>query len=145
MTDTFIEETIIHAVKSLLVGRVNELLEELEDRILPIEFSETLIGGDYAVCPEIQLRGAERSEKDRIVQLDAYVLTITFSVPEHRGERDCYAYAGAVELAIREDPTLGGNVDQAVMVSKKYTPPLHPRTGDRWEIVITLRVTTEEG
>jgi hypothetical protein len=43
MTDKslFIEEIIINSLKSLLAGRVNELLEETEYPIPPIEFGQS--------------------------------------------------------------------------------------------------------
>jgi hypothetical protein len=55
----------------------------------------------------IALSTCERSEKERIIRLDAYTLAIAFTVPEHPdGERNCYAYAGAVAAALGENPTL---------------------------------------
>jgi hypothetical protein len=97
MTDKslFIEENIINSVKKLLSGRVNELLGETEYPIPPIEF-ENYRGGS-SVFPAIALSTCERSEKERIIRLDAHTLTIVFTVPEHPdGERNCYAYAGVV-------------------------------------------------
>ncbi|MDR1902023.1 MAG: hypothetical protein LBQ88_07080, partial [Treponema sp.] len=97
MTDKglFIEEILLNSVKKLLSGRVNELLGETEYPIPPIEFG-TYRGGSIVV-PAITLSACERSEKERIVRLDAYTLTITFTVPEHpAGDRNCYAYAASV-------------------------------------------------
>jgi hypothetical protein len=92
----------------------------------------------------ITLSTCERSEKERIIRLDAYTLTIAFTVPEHPdGERNCYAYAGAVAVALRENPTLGGAADRAILTGKKYTPPKQSGTGGDWGITLTLRVTTE--
>jgi hypothetical protein len=51
---------------------VNELLGETEYPIPPIEFG-TYRGGS-AVVPVITLSTCERSEKERIVRLDAYIL-----------------------------------------------------------------------
>jgi hypothetical protein len=144
MTDKSLsmEEILLNSVKKLLSGRVNELLGETEYPIPPVEFGS--YRGGSVVSPAIALSACERSEKERIIRLDAYALTITFAVPEHpAGERNCYAYAGAVATALREDPTLGGAVDRAVLAGKKYAPPKHPGTGEGWEVILTLRVTVE--
>jgi hypothetical protein len=144
MTDKslFIEENIINSVKSLLSGRVNELLGETEYPIPPIEFGD--YRGGSAVVPVIGLSTCERSEKERVIRLDAYTLTITFTVPEHpAGERNCYAYASSVATALQENPTLGGVADRAVLAGKKYVPPKQSGTGGDWEVILTLRVTVE--
>jgi hypothetical protein len=144
MTDKalFIEEKIINSLKSLLGGRVNELLGETEYLIPPVEFGK--YRGGSAVVPVIALSTCERSEKERIIRLDTYTLTITFTVPEHPdGERNCYAYAGTVAAALRENPTLGGIADRAELMGKKYTPPKCAGTGADWGVTLTLRITTE--
>jgi hypothetical protein len=107
MTDKslFIEEIIINSLKSLLAGRVNKLLGEMEYPIPPVEFG-SYRGGSFVV-PVIAISTCERSEKERIIRLDAYTLTITFAVPEHPsdqrsvGERNCYAYAALVAAVLR--------------------------------------------
>jgi hypothetical protein len=149
MTDKglFIEEIIINSLKFLLAGRVNELLGEMEYPMPPVEFGA--YRGGSVVSPVIALSACERSEKERIIRLDAYTLTVTFAVPEHPsdqrsvGERNCYAYAASVATALGENPTLGGAVDRAVLAGKKYSPPKHPGTGEGWEVILTLRVTVE--
>jgi hypothetical protein len=145
MTDKglFIEEIIINSFKSLLTGRVNELLEGTEYPIPPIEFSN--YRGGSVVVPTIALSACERSEKERIIRLDAYTLTITFAVPEHpTGERNCYAYASMVATVLLENPTLGGAVSRAALAGKKYAPPKHPGTGEGWEVEQKIRVLVEE-
>jgi hypothetical protein len=77
----FIEESIVNAVKSLLLGRVNELLGEMECSVPGVEFGD--YRGGSAIVPVITLSTCERSEKERIIRLDVYTLTITFTVPEH--------------------------------------------------------------
>jgi hypothetical protein len=146
MTDKglFIEEIIINSLKFLLAGRVNELLRETDCPIPPVEFGN--YRGGSAVIPVIALSTCERSEKERVVHLDAYSLTVTFTVPEHPvGERNCYAYASSVASALGEDPTLGGIADRAELTGKKYAPPKQSGTGGNWEIMLTLRVTVERG
>jgi hypothetical protein len=144
MTDKglFLEEIIINSVKKLISGQVNELLGEIECPIPPVEFG-TYRGGS-AVSPVVGLSTCERSEKERVIQLDAYTLTITFAVPGYpEGERNCYAYAATVATALGENPTMGGAASRAVLTGKKYAPPKHPGTGEGWEAVLTLRITVE--
>jgi hypothetical protein len=141
MTDKglYIEEILLNSVKKLLAGRVNELLGETEYPIPPVEFGN--YRGGSVVSPVITLSTCERSEKERIIRLDAYTLTIVFTVPG--GERNCYAYAGAVAAALLENPTLGGIASRAVLTGKKYTPPRQSGAGGDWGVTLTLRVTTE--
>jgi hypothetical protein len=138
----FIEENIINSIGKMLSGRVNELLGEMEYPVPPIELGDYR-GGSVAV-PVVALSGCERSEKERIVRLDAYSLTISFNLPETPGNEVCgYAYAAAVDRALAEDPTLGGVASRAGMTGKKHVPPKHPGTGEGWETILTLRVSVE--
>jgi hypothetical protein len=138
----YIEEAIIGGVKWLLAGRVNELLGEGEDAIPPIELGK--YRGNSAVVPVIVLSTCERSEKERIIRVEAYSLTISLRVPEGPdSERHGYAYAGAVAAALGEDPTLGGVVNRAVLTGKKYVLPKHPGTGEGWEVILMLRIIVE--
>jgi hypothetical protein len=144
MTDKelFIEEKLLNSVKKLLSGRVNELLGKTQYPIPPVEFGS--YRGGSAVVPVVALSTCERSEKERIVRLDAYTLTITFTVPEHpEGDRNCYAYAASVATALGENPTLSGAASRAELTGKKYAPPKRPGTGVGWEIILTLRITIE--
>ena len=138
----FIETRIIEAVRLLLTGRANEILRDVDFPIPIIEFGD--FGCGYAVSPAIALFACECSEKERVIRLDAYSLTIIFSVPEmSESEVYCYTYAGAVSRAFYDDPTLGGVVDRAVITGKKYVPPKNPCFGENWEVVLTLRITVE--
>jgi hypothetical protein len=144
MTDKtiFIEENILNSVKSLLSNRVNELLAETEYPIPPIEFGS--YRGGSVVVPAISLSACERSEKERIIRLDTYTLTITFTVLEWPGgERNCYAYASSVATALRENPTLGGAASRAELTGKKYVLPKQNGTGGDWGLVLSLRLTVE--
>ena len=144
MTDKalFIEEILLNSVKKLLSGPVNELLGETEYPIPPIEFGNYRDGS--AVVLVISLSTCERTEKERVVRLDAYTLTITLNVPEYpEGERNCYAYASSVATALGENPTLGGAVDRAVLTGKKYVPPKQSGTGGDWTVILTLRIVVE--
>jgi hypothetical protein len=138
----YIEESIVGGVKALLVGRVNELLEETGFFIPLVEFGNCR--GGSVVVPVVVLAACKRSEKERIVQADAYTLTVAFAAPEQpEGERNCYAYAAAVATALGEDPTLGGVVDRAELTGKKYAPPQHAGTGGERSLTLTLRLTIE--
>jgi hypothetical protein len=144
MTDKelFIEEIIINSLKKLLSGRVNKLLEETEYPIPLVEFGS--YRGGSVVVPAINLSTCERSEKERVVRLDAYTLTVTFTVPEWPdGERNCYAYAASVATVLGEKPTLGGAASRAELTGKKYIPPKQSGTGEEWELILTLRITVE--
>ena len=144
MTDKalFIEEIIINSLKSLLAGRVNTLLGEMEYPIPPIEFGS--YRGGSVIVPVITLTSCERTEKERIIRLDAYTLTITFTLPEHpEGERNAYAYAWAATAALGENPTLGGVAGRAVLAGKKYTPQKQGGTGGDWTVVLTVRLVVE--
>jgi hypothetical protein len=139
----FIEQQIIEAVRKLLSGRVNEILSKWEFLIPVVEFSN--FANRHTVAPAVSLVSCERTEKERIIRLDAYSLSISFTLPEtQETELYCYGYAAAVYKAIGENPTLGGVVDRAVISSKKYSQPKKPGCGEDWEMVITLRVTVEE-
>jgi hypothetical protein len=138
------EKRILAAIKNLLEEKVNEYLEGCEFRLPVIDFSSGS-GGDY-VCPVMKLVTAERTEKDRIIQLDVYTLTLTlsFAFPDRDGERNCYVFAGAAEKALRENHALNGAADWVKMVRKEYKAPRRADTGEGWELVLTLRVTVEE-
>jgi hypothetical protein len=145
MTDKelFIEEKLLNSVKKMLSGRVNELLGETEYPIPPVEFG-SYRGGSFTV-PVVALSTCEQTEKERIVRVDAYTLAVSFTVPEHpEGERNCYAYAAAVDRALGENPTLGGAASRAVLTGKKYDPPKQSGTGGEWEVELKIRVLVEE-
>jgi len=138
----FIEQRIIEAIRGLLTGRVNEILSKWEFLIPVVEFSN--FANRHTVAPVITLVSCERTEKERIVRLDAYSLSISITLPEtQETELYCYGYAAAVCKAIGENPTLGGVVDRATISGKKYSQPKKPGCGEDWEMVIALRVTVE--
>ena len=138
----FIEQRIIEAVRKLLTVEVNELLGEMYIPIPLIELSDNK--GSDTVSPVISLLACEQSEKERIVKLEAYSVTITFEVPETKeAEMYCYAYAETVSRAFYDNPTLDGIVDRAVIIGKKYQAPKKPHCGENWGLIITLRLTIE--
>jgi len=139
----FIEQQIVSAVRKLLTGRVNEILEGWEFLVPVVEFGN--IGSGYATTPIVTLASCERTEKERIIRLDAYSLTISFSLQEHPdGEMYCYGYAHAFRKALGENVTLGGIADRAEITGIKYIQPKKQNCGVGWEMVLTLRITVEE-
>jgi len=137
-----IEEQIIAAVREILTGRINEILRDLKYSIPVIEFGN--YSGSTAVTPMIHLSSCERTEKERIIRLDAYSLTVTFTLPETaEAEKYCYIYSGAVSREIYDNPTLSGVVDRAVITGKKYLSPKRPNCGEGWQLVISMRLTAE--
>jgi len=135
----FVEQRIITAVRGLLTGRVNEILRDDEFDVPVIEF------GDYGVSPAITLASCEKTEKERIVRLSAFAVIISFELPERiESELQCYAITAAVCRAFKENPTLGGIADRAVMTGEKYVPPKVKNCGEGWGVVISMRVTVEE-
>jgi hypothetical protein len=138
----FIEQRIIEAVRGFLIGRVNEILRQWEFLIPIVEFGN--IGGGYATVPVISLASCERTEKERLIRMDAYAVTVSFSLREHEdGELYCYGYSSAFGKALGENTTLGGVADRAVITGKKYTPPKVKGCGEGWALTLTLRVTVE--
>ena len=139
----FIEKRIITAVRRLLVGRVNELLRELQFYIPLVEFKDC---SDWeAVVPVVALASCEQSEKERVIRVEAYSLSITFNVPEFDDSQlYCYAYSAAICKALEENLTLGGVVSRAVVSGKKYVQPKKLHCGEDWGIVISLRITVEQ-
>ena len=137
----FIEQQIIDAIWKLLLGRVNELLGDMQYNIPSIESGEC---GGNSIIPVIALVSCERTEKERIIFFDTYSLSIIFSLQETpESELFCYAYAASVCKVLQENPTLGGIADRAVITGKKYVPPKKPYCGEGWGLAITVRITVE--
>ena len=138
----FIEIRIIEAVRGLLSGKVNELLGDLQFFIPLIEFGNYT--GPDVVVPVVALSSCERSEKERLILIDAYSVSITFTLPDmEESEFNCYAYSAVVGKALEINPTLGGIAERAVIIGKKYIEPLKSKGVDVWQLVITLRITVE--
>jgi hypothetical protein len=143
MSDIFIEQKILDAIRELLTGKANKILREMEFPIPIIEIGG--YGCGYAAVPIISLSTCEQTEKERIIRIDAYSLTIHFELSDTpESETECYAYGDAIGKALKADSTLGGVVDKAVITGKKYLPPHKFGCGDGWEVVLILRVTMEE-
>ena len=140
--NVFVEQKIISVVREILTGCINEMLRDTRHHVPTVEFGDYFDGS--AVVPTVTLSSCERTEKERIIRLDAYSLTITFSMPETpESELNCYTYSGAVSRAIYDNPTLSGTADRAIITGKKYLSPKKPNCGDGWQLVISLRITVE--
>jgi hypothetical protein len=141
--DFFIEEEIDGCFLRLLDEPVNCFLQEMELKAPPLDVCGKP-GGD-AVIPDVYICECERSEKERIIRIDAYSVSITFAVPESEfADLYCYAYAAAFEKALDLNPTLGDIVSRAVLTGKKYIRPKKPGCGEEWKLVLSLRVTVEK-
>jgi hypothetical protein len=140
--EDLIEMRIIAAVRELLSGKVNELLGDMDFSIPLVEFGN-YTGADVVV-PVVALSSCERSEKERLILVDAFSVSITFTVPETEdSELFCYAYGSAVCKALELNPTLGGVADRVTINWKKYSQPKAAGCGGNWEVVISLRITVE--
>jgi hypothetical protein len=138
----FIEQRILEAVRGLLTGKVNEMLGKMEYPIPIIEFGN--YGCVYAVAPIIILSSCESSEKERIIRLETYSMTITLELPETpESELYCYAYSSAIGWSVYDNPTFDGVVERAVITGKKYCPPKKPNCGQGWEVTLNLRIIVE--
>jgi hypothetical protein len=138
----FIEEAIIKAVENLLSSRMNELLGQLDYPIPYVEFGT--YSGDSIVSPKIAITVCGRTEKERLILLDAYTLSITFNLPETPDSvLFTFAYSCASNKVFTDDPTLGGIVDRVVIMEEKIIPPKTPNCGQEWQVAITLRITVE--
>jgi hypothetical protein len=138
----FIEEAIDGAFFRMLDEQVNYFLRELELTVPPLDVGGRP-GGD-AVYPDIYISECERTEKERIIRIDAYTVSITFPVPESDlADLYCYAYASAFDKALGLNPTLGDLVSRAVVTGKKYIRPKTLNCGEEWKLVVTVRVTVE--
>jgi hypothetical protein len=93
----------VNVEKSVLAGRVNELLGEIDS---PVEFGDYRSGS--AVVPVISLSTCERPEKERIIRLGAYTLTIDYNLfpAGNAGKRRIRLY-----LRRRRGPGFGGRSD----------------------------------
>jgi len=139
----FIELQIISAVRKLLTEKVNEIIEKWKVFIPLVEISN--YKGSSAINAVYSLSSCERTEKERIININSYSLTVQFSIPENTdSELYCYAYGNAFDKALSLDKTLGGIVECATITSTKYIPPKKLNCGQEWEVIITLRITVEE-
>ena len=134
MSNDFIEQRIVEAVRFLLAGRVNTILQGRK-------FDAPVIGyrdycGSSVIPPEIMLAPCERAEKEQHIQQAVYSVTIAFTLPPSpESELCCYAFAGAVGRAVFDNPTLGGLANWCSVTGKKFMPPKKQHIGEEWRLV----------
>jgi hypothetical protein len=80
MKDVFIEKEIIRAVQGLLIEQVNTILLESQLPVPVIGYSNH--GGFYSTFPAVTLNACESTEKERIIRIDAYNVTVSFTLSE---------------------------------------------------------------
>jgi hypothetical protein len=133
-----VEERILGAVWVLVLDGVNDELLKMDDDVPELEMrGGCLAGAAYVKHPvrgTVGLEAVERTEKERIVRLDAYRVIVTLNA----SERYCYRYAYALEKAIENDVTLGGIVERVLFEKKVYK-----KTLNGMDAVFTLRITVE--
>jgi len=138
----FVELQIISAIRELLTVKVNKIIEKWDFFLPLVEIGK--YSGSNVVNPIIFLSSCEQTEKERIIKIDSYSLTITFTVPETPDcELYCYGYSNAFDKALSLDKTLGGIVQCATITGTKYIPPKKPNCGMFWVMVISLRIVIE--
>jgi hypothetical protein len=128
------EEMLLEMTEELLSSAVNYYLNELDETVPLFEIEKKRSLGAYGVKPLIDITECELSEKERVIKLQAYTLTITFCVKGFENKRLLYIYAYAIEKAIACDPTFCGVADRVALTHKKYSAE---------QVVITLRATLE--
>jgi hypothetical protein len=133
------EEMLLEMTAELLSGGVNFYLNELDETVPLFEIDGQHKLGAYGVKPDIDISDCELSEKERVIRLQAYTLTITFCVKSFEHKRLLYIYAYAIEKAIACDPTFGGVADRVALIHKKYSK----RDAGMWEIAISVRAVIE--
>jgi hypothetical protein len=137
-----IEEKILGAVWGLVLDRVNDVLESVDDDVPALEKKGNGLVGDYVKRPvsgSVGLVKVERTEKERIVRLDAYRVVVTVNA----SEADCYRYAYALDKAIENDVTLGGVAENVLFEKKDYKKISGGVKDGGCEAVFSLRITAE--
>jgi hypothetical protein len=138
----FIEDTIIEGVKSLLTSRMNELIADIDCNIPIIEFGN--YSGANVIVPKIAFTSCERTEKERLILLDAYSITITFDVPDNPDSvLFTWVYFCAANKVFNDSPTLGGIADRLTLTSEDIKPPKVLNCGQDWQVIVKLRLTVE--
>jgi hypothetical protein len=117
------EETILGAVHKLLLTDVNECIKNEKLAIPEID--------DFHFSPVIKLSGCERTDKERVLLLDAYTVKISFTAPETR----CYEYAAMINRCLNNDRTLGG-----IAIRSDFTHRIYKEKDNEVEAVFTLRI-----
>ena len=130
-----IEEKIEGAVWVLLLDGVNDFLGSIDDDVPLVERNTGGFAARRSPRAVVEFAAAERTEKERIVRLDAYTVKVLFDAPESF----CYRYAYALDKAVEANSTLGGLAERVLFEKRTYKKT--PNGG--FEAVFTLRITVE--
>jgi hypothetical protein len=130
-----IEEKILGGVLELLLTGVNGVLAEIDDDVPPVERP----GAARPCRCAVELAAAERTEKERIVRLDAYAVKVTF----YGSEADCYRYGYALNKAVEADWTLGALAESVCFERKVYKKTAGGVKADGCEAVFSLKIIIE--
>jgi len=138
------ETRIAAALERLLTDEVNKLLEALPVQLAPIELGE--YSGAEIARASIAIASSQRTEKERVVLLDAYAIEIRYSVFD-RGGREAGRllpyYTACIRKAIRRNGTLGGLVDRIALLETRHEPAGKGFPADHWTGTARLRATAE--
>jgi len=138
------EGAVLNAVRRLLVDDVNKLLEGLSFHVPLFEFGNH--SGREVAVPGVSLSWCGRTEKERVVFVNAYAVEVTVPVEDLRewdGETLMFAYGAAIDTAISLNKSLGGIVDNVLVTKRDYVQPTRRYCGDCWILALKLRVTVE--
>jgi hypothetical protein len=144
------EEAILAAARELLAGEVNDILAHIEEEEADeVRCPNLEVPSGFGAPPDrpghfdLSIAQAETEEKDRIVKVSRYALTISVEASGRFPAIQCYRYAAAVERAVRENPTLGGVASYASVNRKTYAFPKVPEGGEPHRLTLTLTVCRE--
>jgi hypothetical protein len=132
-----IEEKIEGAVWVLLLSGVNDFLEGIDDDVPALEGPGF---GSRSPGAVVEFAAAERTEKERIVRMDAYTVKITINA----AASFCYRYAYALDKAIEADWTLGGLAERIQFEKRVYKKTINGGGNPACKAVFNLRVTVEQ-
>jgi len=139
-----IETRIAAALERLLLEDANRLLDALPVQLAPIELGEH--AGAEIVRPSIAAASSRRTEKERVVLLDAYAIEIKYAVFDRQGQEACRLlpyYTACIRRAVRRNGTLGGLVDRIALLETRHEPAEKGFAADHWTGTARLRATAE--
>lgn len=144
------EEAILNATRKLLTKEAKAILAEIEEeeadevRCASLEVPSGVSDQPYHIgFFDLSIVQAEIEEKDRIVKVGRYTVTIALEPDGRYPALQCYRYAAAVERALRENPTIGGVAAYAAVTRKKYAFPKVAGSGEPHRLTLTMTVTKE--
>lgn len=144
------EEAILIAARALLTGEVNAILAHIEEEEADeVRCPNLEVPSGFSAPParpghyDLSIAQAETEEKDRIVKVSRYALTVSVEASGRFPAMQCYRYAAAVERALQENPTLGGVASYVSVTRKNYVFPKVPEGGEPHRLTLTVTVCRE--